>query len=314
MASHKQTVLVLFFLFFNHGLFSQNTVIKGYIVSEDSTPIQYATIHDDSRQSGTFSDSLGRFSIGLPGNVKELHVSAIGYKNNTVTIDPKGNLSDVYIVLINDTLMLREVVISSKTFKSKPLELAPRKKTVGDIIFCAHANANREVGLYVPNPDRIRGEINDVQFYLKKESVESKRFIRLRIYSVDEALLPENDLLRNNILLQVKTSKNYQRIKVDLKQYHIQMPLNGIVVVVELVQDTQGLHPNNLTDQNTWGDNCSSFAILQVDDKTGSFVNWERLNKANWYKIDSTNLLRQHGFKVTNVVPYAKVTIKEYAD
>jgi hypothetical protein len=189
---------------FNQGFYAQDIFIKGLVLSEDSSPVQYATIYDDALQSGTFSDSLGRFSMHISSNATALQVSAIGYKNKTIPIDQNDNLSDVHIVLTNDTIHLNEVVISSTIFKPEQIALGPRKKISGSIGFCELFNLKHEVGLYIPNPEQIRGEIESIEFYVKKESDEPNRLVRLRIYSVDENLYPAKDLLLSNILLQAK--------------------------------------------------------------------------------------------------------------
>ncbi len=319
MNACKKTTVVWLFLIFNQVAYSQEIFIKGLVVSEDSTPVQYATIHDDSRKSGTFSDSLGRFSINLPVDIKELHVSAIGYKNKTVTIEPKDNLSDVYIVLTNDTFYLKEVLVSANKPKTKQITIGPRKKVASAMRFSSEFNLNSEVGMYIPNFEKTDGKIESVAFYLRKASAENEaddnsHIIRLRIYTVDEACFPANDLLLENVLLQVKSSKRYQLFKIDLEQYHISMPPNGLVVALEVVQKTQSFFQNKLDAPYILPDNHSFFEIALVDDQTNSFIYCDRMDKAKWNKTDLTSLARKHGLKVTNLVPYAKVTIKEYAD
>jgi hypothetical protein len=134
------------------------------------------------------------------------------------------------------------------------------------------------------------------------------------MYSVDENLYPAQDLLLSNILLQAKNSKKYQSIKIDVEKYKIPIPSNGIVIALEVVQHVQKPNPNESDGQNTKTDICASFEIAWVDDKTNSFVHWDRFNKVNWYNLDRTSRLKADGVKVTNLVPYAKITINEYAE
>ncbi len=312
MISHKCTAIILLLSFFTAGLFSQDIFIKGLVLSEDSIPVQYATIYDGSLKSGTFSDSLGRFSISIPSNIKELHISAIGYKNKTITVGQDDNLFDFHIVLLNDTFSLKEVVISSRIFKPKQITLGPRKKIKGAIIFCSQLN--RETGLYIPNHEQIHGDIKSIEVYLKKESEETKRLIRLRIYSVDEALYPAKDLLLDNVLLQVKKSKKNQLVKIDLEKYNIPIPSNGIVIVLELVKSTHESYHNNLNKENTEKDKCSTFETILVDNNTNRFAQWDRVDNGKWKNIDFTSFYKQHGLKVKNLVPYVKLIINEYAD
>jgi len=314
MPNPKQTAIVLLVLFFNLGLFSQGVIIKGLVILEDSTPVQYATIYDGSLKSGTFSDSTGRFSINMPGNVKELHISAIGYKNKTITVSQNDNLSNFRIVLLHDTFLLKEVVISSKIFKTKQIALGPRKKIKGYGGVCGYSFSHEE-GLYIPNPEQIRGEIKSVEFYLKKEkkSVEKRHLIRLRIYSVNAELYPDKELLLENIFLQVKKSGSNQMVKIDLEKHNIPMPINGIVIALEALQNTSSPQPNPINAQNTEANECSEISTILVDDDTKRYVQWNRINKKKWHHIDFTSQFNQHGRKLTNLVPYVKLTINEYA-
>jgi len=313
MTNYKHIAIILLFHFVNPGLFSQDMFVKGLILSEDSTPVQYATIYDGSLKSGTFSDSLGRYSISIPSNINQLHISAIGYKNTTITVDQNDNLSDFNILLLNDTFIIKEVLISSKIFNPKQIELGPRKKIKGHAGI-ASVFFNHEIGLYIPNYEQIHGEIKSVELYLKKESGEAKHLIRFRIYSVDEELYPSKDLLFDNILLEVKKSKRDQLIKIDLEKYNIPIPLNGIVVGLESVQSSQDPYRYNLNAQNTVDSKRSTFITVLVDDNTNRFARWDRTEKDKWYSLDFTGPAKQHGLKVTNLVPYFKVTINEYAD
>ena len=312
MKNYKHAASILLFLFFTTALFSQGIHIKGLVLSEDSSPVPYATLYDGSQKSGTFSDSLGRYSIYMPDNVRELHISAIGYKSKTITVDSNDNLSDFHIVLQNDTFKLKEVVISSKTFKPKQVELGPEKKIKGGIGLCSQLN--RQTGLYIPNPEQIRGEIKSVEVYLEKKSDETNYLIRLRIFSVDENLYPANDLLLDNVILQVKKSKRDQLVKIDLEKYHIPFLSNGIVVALEVVQNTQELYPSGLKAQSTREEKCTSLKTVLNDDNTIGFVLWDRVDNGKWYKINFADYSDQVGYKLKNRVPYVKLTINEYAD
>ena len=312
MKNYKHAASILLFLFFTTALFSQGIHIKGLVLSEDSSPVPYATLYDGSQKSGTFSDSLGRYSIYMPDNVRELHISAIGYKSKTITVDSNDNLSDFHIVLQNDTFKLKEVVISSKTFKPKQVELGPEKKIKGGIGLCSQLN--RQTGLYIPNPEQIHGEIKSVEVYLEKKSDETNYLIRLRIFSVDENLYPANDLLLDNVILQVKKSKRDQLVKIDLEKYHIPFLSNGIVVALEVVQNTQELYPSGLKAQSTREEKCTSLKTVLNDDNTIGFVLWDRVDNGKWYKINFADYSDQVGYKLKNRVPYVKLTINEYAD
>lgn len=86
------------------------------------------------------------------------------------------------------------------------------------------------------------------------------------------------------------------------------------MIALEVVQNVQMPNPNKLDGQNTKTDICASFEIAWVDDKSNRFIQWDRYNKLNWRILDHNSRFKAEGSKITNLVPYAKITINEYAE
>ena len=62
----------------------------------------------EGTSTGTITDFNGNFSINLPAGRKELVISYIGYKEQTVTVAGNG---PVNVKMVSDTKALDEVVV-----------------------------------------------------------------------------------------------------------------------------------------------------------------------------------------------------------
>lgn len=110
----------LILLFFLNGInaFSQINLVKGIIVSNEHTPIEFANVVlSDSEGKiikGTITDSLGRFHLALDEYTKTaakiLSVSYLGYESYSLPIT-KENVGTIILQL--DSKLLQEVVVTA---------------------------------------------------------------------------------------------------------------------------------------------------------------------------------------------------------
>lgn len=112
-------ILLCFFalLLASNGL-AQNRLIKGIVVSsEDNEPIIGATVKVQGTLIATPTDVDGNFTIAnVPADAKNLEVSYIGYKTQTVAIKPEMKIS-----LEADSHVLEEVVVTGMQKMDKRL-------------------------------------------------------------------------------------------------------------------------------------------------------------------------------------------------
>ncbi|MDO4461981.1 MAG: TonB-dependent receptor [Bacteroidia bacterium] len=80
--------------------------IKGQVLSDDNSPVEYATVHIKETNIGSFTDENGNFEIVLPKGYKSsngsLVVSAIGYDTKSLSLD--FNAQNDAIAIPNITL------------------------------------------------------------------------------------------------------------------------------------------------------------------------------------------------------------------
>ena len=87
---------------------TQTKTVKGTIIDESGEPLIGVSIVVKGTSTGTITDFNGNFSINLPAGRKELVISYIGYKEQTVTVTGIG---PVNVKMISDTQALDEVVV-----------------------------------------------------------------------------------------------------------------------------------------------------------------------------------------------------------
>lgn len=135
----KNVLLVLLLtIFAASGAWAQQRTIKGKVVESTSNdPLVGATVVVTGTQTGTITDSRGRFSLLLPEGAKSLTISTVGYNTETV---PLGTADSYTIEMKTSENSLKQLVVVGygtqrkadltgavatvdvqKTFDSKPL-------------------------------------------------------------------------------------------------------------------------------------------------------------------------------------------------
>ena len=110
---------------------TQTKTVKGTVLDENGEPLIGVSIVVKGTSTGTITDFDGKFSIDLPAGSKELLISYIGYKDQTITIT--GNIP-LNVKMVPDTQALDEVVvIGYGTVKKRDLTGAVTSVKSGDI-------------------------------------------------------------------------------------------------------------------------------------------------------------------------------------
>ena len=86
----------------------QTKTVKGTVLDENGEPLIGVSIVVKGTSTGTITDFDGKFSINLPAGSKELVVSYIGYKEQTVAVTGNAPLN---LKMVPDTQALDEVVV-----------------------------------------------------------------------------------------------------------------------------------------------------------------------------------------------------------
>ena len=70
------------------NILDEASVVRGKVTDENDEPLSGALVLPVGRESGTTTDKNGKFSLNLPDYVKQIKVSYVGYKTQTLPIEP----------------------------------------------------------------------------------------------------------------------------------------------------------------------------------------------------------------------------------
>lgn len=217
----KNFLLISFLLFFCR-LTAQ---IEGVITNQNTKqPIPYANIWVENENIGTTSSTDGHFWIKENVKNKQLFVSAIGYESAICSI----NNSNLEIKMVPKVYELSEVkVIPKKANRVVIGNIKKQKKsTIGSTIpwiFTRYISYNemQNEGSYIESVK------------LMTESKIESAIFNFRIFSAGKSKEPGEDILKQNLIVKVKKGKSYPVI--NLSEYKIQIPKEGLYIAVEWI-------------------------------------------------------------------------------
>lgn len=94
--------------------------IEGRVVDDKNSPLPGVSVTSTKTHQKTVTDATGRFFISLPeGTRTDLQFTYIGMKSQTVSVNAKGELKPLRIVLQEDAGSLGEVVVTGVITKRK---------------------------------------------------------------------------------------------------------------------------------------------------------------------------------------------------
>ena len=110
----KRIILSLIILSSTFSLLAQTVEIRGTVFDESGKPIRYGCSVYTSKNSGTLTDSVGRYSLLVPSNKETtIYFSYLGYKDDFIVVNPDAGQTDYPIKMEIDTTAVfgREVLV-----------------------------------------------------------------------------------------------------------------------------------------------------------------------------------------------------------
>jgi hypothetical protein len=232
------------FLFFAIILnsFSQEKIINGEIKdAENKTYLQYANIGISNKNTGTVSNSDGKFSLKINEKINEndlVSFSYVGYQTKTIAISKLKPLNNL-IELEPEKKQLEEVVV--KFVKPKPKILGRNSKGFG----LMHANfytyyekdvddrLSKEIGMKFKLKKDCK--INDLNFNITSNEFSSLKF-RLNFYKIENGF-PTELIVEKDIVFEIKDEyKGW--FYLDLKPYEILLDkeTENIAITIQWVE------------------------------------------------------------------------------
>jgi hypothetical protein len=199
-------------------------LVKAVICNSKKKPLLYTNVALlNANNIGTSTDENGAFELKCPGITDSIKVSNIAYRSRFLSVRS---------VLNKDTIFLTEAIKSLDQVLIKPQKL--KEKELGYFKLNTKASyalmPGNQIATFIPNKKNT-GWINGVYFKIKSKGA-CKNSMRVRLMATGaEISAPFVDLLHENVIVNASDlrSNNY----IDLSKYAIQIPKEGVFVVLE---------------------------------------------------------------------------------
>lgn len=229
----------LFIVFFLMGFlgFSQTKgIVKDSITGQ---PIAYVSVWVENENIGTTAEENGEFTINTNDPKKNLVFSVLGYERKVVKVSEAKLVS-----LSPSALELGEVVITNKKEK-RQLEIGKTKSVIQE----AFDNGPRMDAKFFPYQKEYKKTKWIQKVTILTDSKVEDATIKLHLYEVDENGFPGEELLSKDYIVTLQ--KGIFKHKVDISEFNIQMPENGIFVAFEKLIIEKNKLEKTITDYNS---------------------------------------------------------------
>lgn len=243
----KMKIYFILFLFFSGYAYTQESSFEGFVYSNSSgLPVENATIKVITKNNSFLcvSNNKGKYQFKNfeKNEIQSFEVSHISFKNKKTSkfIDT--------IFLVEKINYLDDVVVSSK---KKVYKLSPFKKLFTEV---RNFSWDESIAVFVPQELENKGrEIKKLLYAVSDYGgVKGLKYqpFSANVYSVDTITkLPKEHIIKDKIIVKKKDEKFW--VEVDVSEYNIKIPKEGVFIVMELldkdiykeliVQSTKGL-------------------------------------------------------------------------
>lgn len=214
---------------------SNAQIIKGTVTdSLTKSPLPYANIVLMNGR-GIYSDEKGQFELDVKNNIYDtLKISSVGYKAKffPLTTYKNQNIVNLKVSLDTKVVNIEEVTISQKkiNYTQKKIFGESKEGNIGMTSLIGY-----ETCLYIENPTQTAGKVKRTYIDLKRrDNADYIAMFNIKFYEYDEKNnVPGKELYSKNIYVNPKNHK--YRLWIDVEEYNIKFPKNGICVGVELI-------------------------------------------------------------------------------
>jgi len=239
--------LTVLFLILSFLVDAGSIKITGTICnSKTGEPISYACVAFVEIQKGTSSLENGEFMIEIDSNeIKNtLFISCLNFQSTTISIKDFLNYSNKKILLEPATYQMAEVKVTPK----ESIELIINKLKKSKIrCFMGNTGLPFIYARYFEYNEEFQ-YLSSIHIYCESHFGNKKSKVRLRIYEPDTLTnLPSKDLVNKEIIVVLKSGKINE---IDVKEYNIRVPKNGIYIGVEYLIIPENKYTYTLIDFN----------------------------------------------------------------
>lgn len=216
-----------------HGVISDS--ISGH-------PLPLANITYLQSNNGTQSNNIGFYTLRLSRDEKEISVSSLGYESKIIKLQDYSLAiqHSLNIYLNPKTEELLEVLIPSVVKKYKKRRTFSQNKGFT-------SQYSNQFGIqhatFIQNQEGKDGLLESVTFSFKKrKEFDYLASFNIKFYAVDKVTgKPSEELCSQNIV--VSPENKTVKVTVDVKDYKVRFPKNGLFVVLETVNTDDTIIP-----------------------------------------------------------------------
>ena len=229
--------ITLFFLIFFPLLVCSQSITGKIIDAETKEPLPYANIVLLSKNKGVTTNEEGLYSFDIKGETKDfLLISYLGYTTQKISLKQfLGTVNnELNIELSENSSMIDEVVLHVKKAKYTSSKKIGVDKQL--FKFGVSVPFGFEQCVLIKNPSFQEGKVNELVLFLKKRENHQYEvlptFFRVKFYEYDVRYKRPGKLLSYEQII-LKPENKTQKVRVDLKEYYIKYPKEGIGVGIE---------------------------------------------------------------------------------
>ena len=205
-------------------------------------PLPLANITYLQSNNGTQSNNIGFYTLRLSRDEKEILVSSLGYESKMIKLQDYSLAiqHSLNIYLNPKTEELLEVLIPSVVKNYKKRRTFSQNKGFT-------SQYSNQFGIqhatFIQNQEGKNGLLESVTFSFKKrKEFDYLASFNIKFYAVDKVTgKPSEELCSQNIV--IKPENKTAKVTVDVKDFKVQFPKNGLFVVLETVNTDDTIIP-----------------------------------------------------------------------
>lgn len=207
--------------------------IKGVVIdSVTEATVPYANILLKNGK-GTYANEFGEFELDIKNLATDtLKISMIGYASKMIPLQNYKTQSYIKVKLQSQVETLEEVLLVSKQIKYTDKEVLGEKRegNIGVTSLIGY-----ETAIFIDNPRNVKGKVKRVYIDLKRrKNADYIATFNIKFYEFDSRNNKPGKMLYSENIYVTPRNRKY-RLWIDVKNFNIAFPKNGICVGVELV-------------------------------------------------------------------------------
>ena len=254
--------------------FSQ-TLVKGVICNSKKIALPFTNVVSIKKYNGTSTNEKGEFMLSNNTDDDTLKITNVAFYPKLVAVKTLDKIDTIF--LEENIKELEEVVVRNfRSFK--------QEQTLGFLEYKNNAEfklmPGNQMAIFIENKAKRQGWIKDISFNVKK-SGSCKNSIRVRLLQSDSlGIAPSLDLLNENVVLNSNELKKVTHI--DISNYKILFPPDGVFVVLEWVASDKKCDKNSFTSISANMAVPQNLVWLNFRDKLWGHNNRPRLPNGNY--------------------------------